>query len=347
MPKGDAPKAKADLLDGFARVAWVLLEALASAPLSGAEFQVVMFILRRTYGWANKTNPDRGKVDVMTAKDVAVGTGLRKRTAEEALGTLVRENVVCRIPLEEHPGSLCAYGINTNTFEWYGGPEWRDARVSLKQAREVGSYTQNTVVPVPEKVYWLYGKKCGSHTEKSVLVGATNPTGTVADDTPTDSITEKDDREGNDSTKLPPPTDPPAPPLPPSNERGCKRSDGPMLLQNYACLATAVRQVYGGHWSQTKQNDFVCDAGAALAEPGCTVTEDDAIAALLGDGKPTPGQRGDWWVGNLCKAKATRASPTRRGRSPSAPAAPEKFAAAVEELGLEVEPDATDPLADE
>ena len=89
----------------------------------------------------------------------------------------------------------------------------------------------------------------------------------------------------------------------PSTAFGRKRPDGPMLLMNYCRLADAVREAYGQNWQQFKQNDFVADAGAALDEPGCTVTEDEAIASILGSGKPEPGRRGDWWVGDLCKAK--------------------------------------------
>lgn len=80
-----------------------------------------------------------------------------------------------------------------------------------------------------------------------------------------------------------------------------KRPNGAKLLIEYCLLAAAVRDVYGEHWAQAKQNDFVADAGSALSEPGCTVSEDEAISGLHGDGKPQPDQRGDWWVGDLCK----------------------------------------------
>ena len=83
--------------------------------------------------------------------------------------------------------------------------------------------------------------------------------------------------------------------------KGMKRPNGAKLLIEYCLLAAAVRDVYGEHWAQAKQNDFVADAGSALSEPGCTVSEDEAISGLHGDGKPQPDQRGDWWVGDLCK----------------------------------------------
>jgi phage replication O-like protein O len=175
----DQEHGKADTKRGYAKVASQLLEALACAPLSGSEFQVVCFIIRRTYGWANANDPDRGKLDVMTAKDIARGTGLTDFTAARSLNNLVRENVVCMIPLAEYPGCKCAYGINTMVSEWYGGPEWRESKVALKQAQEAGSYTQNSAVPIPEKVYWQYTKKCSGNTDKCVVLPDLKPTAAI------------------------------------------------------------------------------------------------------------------------------------------------------------------------
>ena len=101
-----------------------------------------------------------------------------------------------------------------------------------------------------------------------------------------------------------------------------------MLLTNYARLSDAVREVYGNHWPMLQQNNFVTDARAALDEPGCTVTEDEAIAALQGAEKPLPSQRGDWWIGALCKAKSNGAR-DKRGQSISEPADAETFRLAI------------------
>jgi len=83
-----------------------------------------------------------------------------------------------------------------------------------------------------------------------------------------------------------------------------RHPDHAMILQNYCRLRDTVVTIYGKHWTPTQVDDFTVDAGAAIDEPGCTVAEQDAIGALEGDNKPTPGRRGDWWVGDLCKARA-------------------------------------------
>lgn len=364
MPKGDAENLRADLDDGYAKVANLLVEMLACAPLSASELRTVMFVIRRTYGWAKKQNRDTGKLDILTAKDVATGTGLTIRTAEKALGSLVKQCVLTQHQLEPRPGAQCAYGINTNLAEWGSGYEWAEARVNRREAWERDAYTtQKQVLSLPENRYHEYPKTGTMNTQKSVLGQATNPTATGAEVGPTDSITDSITEEGKKEDDFPPldtskqaqPNATPPAPLPLSNERGRKRPDGPMLLQNHACLATTVRRVYGAHWSQAVQDDFVCDAGAAIDEPGCTITEDDAIAALEGDGKPTPGRRGDWWIGDLCKAKTarehqSRASPAN-GRNVNAPASEADFAAALAEqrakLGEEVDSGPVDdPFAD-
>jgi phage replication O-like protein O len=208
MPKGDIEKGKADIEDGYARVARLLLEAFACAPLTGAEFQVVFFIMRRTYGWATDTDPDRGKIDVMTAKDVAVGTGLTVTTAARALGTLVKENVVCQIPLHDYPGGKCAYGINTLVEEWYGGPEWRDAKVALRSAQEHGTYAQNSVLPLHQNVYCQYTKMCSANTQKSVVLHAVSPTAAGVPGALQKGVTAKV-TENTSETALPPPNPPP------------------------------------------------------------------------------------------------------------------------------------------
>ena len=354
MPKGDAENLRADLDDGYAKVANLLVEMLACAPLSASELRTVLFVIRRTYGWAKKQNRDTGKLDLLTAKDVATGTGLPISTAEKALGSLVKQNVLTRQQLEPRPASQCAYGVNTDLAEWGRGYEWTEARIARREAWELDAYSCRNPQPT-------VAENGNQRLPKSGTIGggnpqpgqATNPTGTGAEVGPTDSITDSITEEGKKDCDLPPldtsgqahQDATPHAPLPPSTERGRKRPNGPMLLQNHACLATIVRQVYGAHWSQAVQDDFVCDAGSALDEPGCTVTEDDAIAAIEGDGKPAPGRRGDWWVGDLCKAKAAyerqaRASPAN-WRNVNSPASEGDFATALAEqrakLGEEVD----------
>lgn len=144
MPKGDAEQLKADVDDGFARVSRLLLEAMCTMPFTGTEQAVFWFVVRRTYGWANPGDRQSGKLDLMTADDIALGTCRSRRTVETAIGSLVKANVLIR-ELVTDPNRY-AYGINSDVSQW-GLPtvEWREAKVGLREARERDAYTRKHV----------------------------------------------------------------------------------------------------------------------------------------------------------------------------------------------------------
>jgi phage replication O-like protein O len=188
MPKGDSDNLRADIDDGYAKIANLLMEALCCAPLTGAEYSVVLFIMRRTYGWAQKNNRATGKSDPMTAEEIAAGTATPRRTVEKCIGSLLASRVIVREPYA--PGNFYAYGINCNVAEW-GQPtaEWSFRKTALREARERETYTPKSVevyakkrTGIPELAY--------SYTPESVYPGAVSPTGTGAEGTSTDSITD-------------------------------------------------------------------------------------------------------------------------------------------------------------
>jgi phage replication O-like protein O len=75
--------------DGFTKIANELLDAMCQLRLSGTEYQVLMFIIRKTYGW-NK------KADWISGSQIVTATNLSKRTVFKALHGLVRRNVINR-----------------------------------------------------------------------------------------------------------------------------------------------------------------------------------------------------------------------------------------------------------
>ncbi len=304
MPRGDAEKLKADTEDGYTRIADLLLEALIAAPMTAIELRIIMFVIRRTYGWAKQKDPNSGKADVMTAEDIARGLCVSPRTVERPLTGLVRNGILLRMPVEfERRGVRCAYGVNTHLDEWGSGPDWALFRAQLREAQQGEAYTQSSVVPVRWIAYRQYAEERSANTLDSVVTEPAKPSAAGTHDPLIDSSYKQ---VGGDIPS-PEPEPKPDPDRPPSTAHGRKLPDAHMILSNYTALAQAVREVYGKHWQLHQQQDFVADAGAALDEPGCTITEQDAIDALRGDGKPLPGDRGDWWIGKLCKSRAAAA----------------------------------------
>lgn len=97
-----------------------------------------------------------------------------------------------------------------------------------------------------------------------------------------------------------------------------RHTDYSMILSNYPRLSQAMAETFPNR-SQAERNDFVVDAGAALDDRGCRISEDEAIEALsCADTMPAYSDRGDWWVDKLGKAKQrASATPSPAGeRSP-------------------------------
>lgn len=145
VAKGDDLDLKADLDGGFARVSNTLLEALSCAPLSGAEFRVVMFVIRRTYGWAQKDRPSWNKMDTFTRSEVARATNLPSGTAGAAIATLQKVHVLHALAMANNKR---AYGMNTRVDEWGDGTTaWACVQAALKDARDFGLFSPATDDP--------------------------------------------------------------------------------------------------------------------------------------------------------------------------------------------------------
>jgi len=145
MPKGDARKLHASLEDGHLKLSNLLVEALCCAPLSSTEIAVFLFVVRRTYGWASPKDKRSGRLDVMTAAEIAMGTGRPRRTVEKALTNLVRLHVILMI--ETVPGVIGrprAYGPNPDVASWGHTREWFDFHGNLREAHERGVYYPQT-----------------------------------------------------------------------------------------------------------------------------------------------------------------------------------------------------------
>ena len=75
--------------DGFTRIATELLEAFCHLRLRGGEAQVLLAIVRKTYGWQKKE-------DWISGSQLVKLTGLPERTIYHALRSLKRRNIIRR-----------------------------------------------------------------------------------------------------------------------------------------------------------------------------------------------------------------------------------------------------------
>lgn len=94
--------------NGYTKIANEILEKLVNTPLLGSEFQVTLFVIRKTYGF-NK------KHDIISLTQFEKGTGLSRPTIIKTLKNLMARNIVRNIKL---PKNKIAYRFNKNYDMW-------------------------------------------------------------------------------------------------------------------------------------------------------------------------------------------------------------------------------------
>lgn len=117
MPKGDRAILKADPEDGTTPIANLLLEALAMAHLSGEEKGAVLFLWRRTYGWAEG---DRRKTeDEISLPEWAAALNTAKDYSARVVKKLVQKRIIIQKDLGKGKGYI--YSMNTRVNQWDRG----------------------------------------------------------------------------------------------------------------------------------------------------------------------------------------------------------------------------------
>jgi phage replication O-like protein O len=300
MPRGDAEKLKADTEDGYTRIANLLLEALIAAPLTAIELRIILFVARRTYGWAKPKDHNTGKADVMTADDIARGLCISPRTVERPLTGLVRNGLLLRMPLEfEKRGVRCAYGVNTHLDEWGSGPDWSLFRTQLREAQQADAYTLASVVPVRWIAYRQYAEERSASTLPSVVTGPLSPTPAGAPEPLTaSSYNQGEEREGETTLDY-------------SHMAAC-----------HDPFCSAVVKYFHDVKPPPEAQTYALEMKAQLSAPGAGITEEQVLAELETCNGPHAGGEMDQRFGpgkyleRLLRDR-TRASPKRLGTAPA------------------------------
>lgn len=110
-------KTKADLEDGYTRIANSLLEALYKTPILSRESRVLLFIIRQTYGFGHKSRE-------LSNGFIAAGTGINAKHISEIIKGLVSANVLTKEQAQGRKPQII--GINTQLEKWNTIPKFRD-----------------------------------------------------------------------------------------------------------------------------------------------------------------------------------------------------------------------------
>ncbi len=79
--------ASPQLENGYTKIAHEIIEHLVTVKMSGTEWQYVMCIIRKTYGWGKKE-------DWITNSQIVDMTGLKKERVSEAKSRLLERNII-------------------------------------------------------------------------------------------------------------------------------------------------------------------------------------------------------------------------------------------------------------
>jgi len=80
--KSDNPQVE----DGYTKIVNSIVEALCQTDLSGTEMRMVLFLLRKTYGW-NK------KIDAISQSQFAEGVNINRRNVNREIKRLINRNI--------------------------------------------------------------------------------------------------------------------------------------------------------------------------------------------------------------------------------------------------------------
>lgn len=94
--------------NGFTPIANEIVESLVKAGLLGSELSLVLFIIRKTYGW-NK------KHDVISLTQFEKGTGLSRPTVVKTLKNVLIKNLIVKTLL---PSNKYAFSLNKDYETW-------------------------------------------------------------------------------------------------------------------------------------------------------------------------------------------------------------------------------------
>lgn len=93
----------------FTRISNEVLEQLNKACLLGSEYQVIFFVIRKTWGWG-KTE------DRISYTQMETGTGLSRATVAKTLKNLISMNLLVRVSILGTKGNT--YKFNKYWKEW-------------------------------------------------------------------------------------------------------------------------------------------------------------------------------------------------------------------------------------
>jgi phage replication O-like protein O len=132
------------LENGYTRIATELLEAICKTDLSGQEMRVLLFIIRKTYGY-NK------KEDHISSGQISKETLLTSQRAKETTIKLQKRNIL--IVTEKSNGKTNKYMINKDYSSWKRLSTGIENYTGIEKHTRIENYTTPVLKTIPVPVY--------------------------------------------------------------------------------------------------------------------------------------------------------------------------------------------------
>ena len=97
--------------NGYTAIANEILEQLVNRDLLGAEFRILLFIIRKTYGYHKKQ-------DKISLTQFEKGTGLSRPTIVKTLKNLEIRNMIIKFSIEESEGNITQFVFQKDADKW-------------------------------------------------------------------------------------------------------------------------------------------------------------------------------------------------------------------------------------
>ena len=128
------PGASPQVENGFMKLAFELVDALAAYRIPGEQMQCLLFILRKTYGWDKKS-------DAIPLSQFVKATGIQKPHIVRALNILKSRQII--IVAKKGTFDATIYGINKDYTKWLKVPK----KALLPKKATKGAKKGNKKVP--------------------------------------------------------------------------------------------------------------------------------------------------------------------------------------------------------
>ncbi len=135
--------ANPQLENGYTRISNELLDAIGKANFSATELEIVLCVVRFTYGFGRTSHK-------LSASFIAEWTKRNKRGIKECLKKLIKKNII--VVINSKAGKTSEIGLNKNYDEWQGAS-------GVAEYTSVAEYTAPVYDNTPVVVYHSTPKK--------------------------------------------------------------------------------------------------------------------------------------------------------------------------------------------